>query len=260
MSRLTRHALPIVCFRIQNNQSSPRQILASAVRHDILEQYEQACLEAGFLPNSVGLSGLDVCDYFQPKMQSLNQRVKGKNEDGDQEYLFVYLTNWGFSFIAFHHNHPAFIRVKSLPLARVQFQHPTPDSTEGDSFTTPESRDDGQDSTGQMHEDYTPLQISHVSNELAATLQYYFESQQNYTRHASVPIPLYIAEGLWHGDRLLPTEETVETLLKTSTSYTPPLRISKVSDMLSSRLRRTILKSEPQMTSFAAFASAAVLS
>ncbi|MCA9471941.1 MAG: hypothetical protein MRJ96_13550 [Nitrospirales bacterium] len=246
-------------FSHSKEPTSPKRVLATAVQHDILEQYEQACLEVGLLPNSVGLSGLDACEYFQPTMQSLNQRIKNQARELTQEHLFVYFANWGFWFIAFQDNHPTFIRVKSLPLPRVHSQEHLVAETDSHASTLSEAPDIQHDTGNQVFDDYSPLQVNHVSNELAATLQYYFESQPH-APHDQVPIPLYVAEGLWHGDRLLPTEETVATLLATSSSYAPPVRISRVSDMLSPKLRRTILRSEPQMTSFSAFASAAVLS
>jgi len=240
------------------NQTNPRQVLATAVQHDIIEQYEEACLEAGLLPNSVGLSGLDVCNFYQSTMPEFRRPTKQASDATEQEYLFLYLANWGFSFMAFRNTEPIFLRVKTLPIPRFKYDHESadqsaigqdPDSTV--SHETPEA-------ASQSPEQYSSLHLNNVSNELVATLQYYFESHQ-YVRSDNASIPLYFAEGIRNGEGLLPTEQTIENMLNATILRPPPLSIIKVADTLSPKTKVTVLKSSPQMTGFSALASVAIL-
>ncbi|GJL65825.1 MAG: hypothetical protein NPIRA05_07960 [Nitrospirales bacterium] len=246
-------------FSASKDQTSPRQVLATAVQHDVIEQYEEACLEVGLLPNSVGLSGLDVCDFYQSTMPEFNRPTKRPSETTNQEYLFLYLANWGFSFMAFRHSIPIFLRVKALPIPRFTQDHEGPDQRETGHTADPAvSNEDPTMSNQQRQEQYSALHLNSVSNELVATLQYYFESHQH-IRSDHAPIPLYFAEGVLNGEALLPSEHTIENMLNATILRPPPLSIMKVADTLSPKTKVAMMQSSPQMTGFSALASVAIL-
>ncbi|GJL64681.1 MAG: hypothetical protein NPIRA04_33350 [Nitrospirales bacterium] len=245
-------------FSGAKNQTSPRQVLATAVQHDIIEQYEEACLAVGLLPNSVGLSGLDVCDFYQSTMPEFSRPTKRPSETTNQEYLFLYLANWGFLFMAFRHSDPIFLRVKALPIPRFIQEDEHTDQTETLQTADPTARHETREASSQSEEQYSSLHLNNVSNELVATLQYYFESHQNVRpEHAS--IPLYFAEGVLNGERLLPSEQTIENMLNATILCPPPLSMMKVADTLSPKTKVAMMKSSPQMTCFSALASVAIL-
>ncbi|WP_447971411.1 hypothetical protein [Nitrospira sp. M1] len=239
------------------SQTSPRQILATAVQHDIIEQYEEACLEVGLLPNSIGLSGLDVCDFYQGQLPKLARQSKRQSGTTNEESLFLYLANWGFSFIAFQNTDPTFLRIKALPIPRFNQNTPLPDQAEGrQDLDTPDS-DVLPETDKQNLQQYVSGHLNNVSNELVATLQYYFESHPIREEHVS--IPLYFAEGVCHGEGFFPTEATIEHMLNTTILRPPPLSIMKVADTLSPKTKVAMMKSSSQMNSISALASVAVL-
>lgn len=245
-------------FDSSKTQSEPTHILATAVHHDIIEQYEQACLEVGLLPNSVGLAGLDVFDFYRSYIQETQRVNNQRRSDLGNECLFLYLANWGFSFMAFHHGHPTFVRVKALPIPRLN-QETVSNEADQMNIAFDETNDHNEDGAAHQNLDhYSSLDINNVANELVATLQYYFETLQ-YTRENGESIPLYFAEGLPQGEHLLPTDLMIQNMLKTSMSHPPTLMVMKFSDRLSPKMNTMIMKSTPQMTSFSAFASVMVL-
>ena len=234
-------------------------MLATAVHHDIIEQYEQACLEVGLLPNSVGLAGLDVFDFYRSHIQETQRLNNQRRSDVGHECLFLYVANWGFSFMAFHHGHPTFVRVKGLPIPRLNQETVLNEDDNVRRNTLDEPHPHNADDASHLTLDhYSSLDINNVANELVATLQYYFETLQ-YTREEGEPIPLYVAEGLPQGEHLLPTDHMIQNMLKTSMSHPPTVMVMKFSDRLSPKMKNMIMKSTPQMASFSAVASVMVL-
>ncbi|GJL61455.1 MAG: hypothetical protein NPIRA04_01090 [Nitrospirales bacterium] len=240
------------------HQTHPRHILATAVQHDIIEQYEEACLAVGLLPNSVGLSGLDVCDFYQTHGPIFGRQSKHQSGNSNHESLFLYLANWGFSFIAFRKADPIFLRVKTLPIPR--FSQHTAQSDQTTTVPDDETRDNAslQENSSQHLQHYTSAHLNTVSNELVATLQYYFESHQ-YERVDNAPIPFYFAEGLCHGNELFPTEDSIKTMLNATILRPPPLSIMKVADTLPPKTKVALMKASSQMNSISALASVAVI-
>ncbi len=237
-------------------QTGSTQVLATAVQQDIIEQYEQACLECDLLPNSVGLAGLDVFDFYQTQVHELSRGGKHRRNEFGKECLFLYLADWGFCFMAFRHGYPLFVRVKALPIPRPQLygQHveDSNDATRLDHQADLDPSQHGQDL-------YTPSDIKNVANELVATLQYYFESLQ-YPRDDANRIPLYFAEGIRQGDTLLPAEHQIQQMLESSMSHAPHLTMTTFSEKLTPKMKYVISHSAPQMASFSAVASVMALS
>ncbi|WP_454062221.1 hypothetical protein [Candidatus Nitrospira salsa] len=245
-------------FSASKTQTSPKQVLATAVQHDIIEQYEEACLEVGLLPNSVGLSGLDVCDFYHSTMPEFSRPTKRANEATNQEYLFLYVANWGFSFMAFRNADPIFLRVKALPIPRFKQDIEPTDQSETLQNSGPTVSHETREVASQSQEQYSSLHLNNVSNELVATLQYYFESHPS-VRLENASIPLYFAEGVLNGAELLPTEQTIENMLNATILRPPPLSIMKVADTLHPKTKVAMMKSSPQMTCFSALASVSIL-
>lgn len=86
----------------QSNSSSAHYVLAAAVRHSILDQYEQVCTEAGLLPTVVGIQGLQLFDLCRTLF------------DEAKESFFASFLDSHFFFIGFRGSCPIFIRSKPL--------------------------------------------------------------------------------------------------------------------------------------------------
>ena len=181
-----------------------------------------------------------------------------RRADGE-EYLFLYLANWGISFMAFRDDHPTFLRVKALPIPRLNQNCDSANNPEPYSDETLIGGHEVREAANQNLAQGSSVDINSVSNELVATLQYYFESQP-FSQEAETPIPLYIAEGVRLGESLFPTEQTIGTMLRASLLHPPSIMIQKISDSISPRIKKAIMRSEPQMNAFSAYASVTAIS
>ncbi|MGB0910181.1 MAG: hypothetical protein ACPGYT_07440 [Nitrospirales bacterium] len=237
----------------------PTHVLATAVQHNIIEQYEQACLEVGLLPNSVGLAGLDIFDFYRSHVQEISGGSKQQRSNTSQECLFLYLADWGFSFMAFRQGCPTFVRVKALPISRLQYADDRSEEAQDSSLFNPEHSDKKPLTPPTANEQYSVADTTKVSNEIVATLQYYFETLQH-AREEDYRIPLYFAEGLRLGETLLPTEQVIQEALQLSMPHPPLLTMQRFSDKMSRKMKQAILNSEPQMASASALASVMVVS
>jgi len=85
------------------------RVLAAAISTVLLTQCERACAEAGLLPVSIGIQGLQLFDLYRSKVHSAD------------EYFFASLLGDHLFFLAIKHSRPVFVRSKSLkgtPLCR----------------------------------------------------------------------------------------------------------------------------------------------
>jgi hypothetical protein len=94
-----------LAYRIFPAASGLARVLAVAVRPDILEQYEQACEQAGLWPVSVGMAGFRLFDLCRAAM---------KTPARSGEVFFVYSTEGCFVFMAVRGGTPSFLRVKPV--------------------------------------------------------------------------------------------------------------------------------------------------
>ncbi len=222
-----------------------RRVLATAVPNTILEQYEMACLKAGLLPLGVGLSSLDVLDLFRAMIQETSQTASRRSQQSGRESLFLYLAGWGFSFIALREGIPAFVRVKSLRLARPQeiptqaidaplpLEKPT-NHLESQPFSDPMgSSNKLENKSGNASSASGNTRI--LTNELVATLQYYLESIHSTSREGQT-LPLYIAEGMEQGSTFLPAIQDIDSILKASMLDSPPINLLTFSEHLKATL------------------------
>jgi hypothetical protein len=199
------------------------RVLATFIQNDILTQYEQACLEVGFLPVSVGIASTDVFDLYRETMEAMMGKAADPSLTLQQKSLFLYLTEWGFSFIAFGKGYPIFMRVKALRLPQWESHGSDKDPLILDHSHT-------QEKEGQA----IPSQIDSLTleNELIATLQYYFESPQGVSKDCTA-LSLFFVEGSLCTQSLIPSQEQVENRLKSSHSNPPRIRIIPLPDKLS---------------------------
>lgn len=86
--------------------SLPVRLLAVVIRRAIIEQYEQACQAAGFIPVSVNLASFGLFDLYRPVMESA---IK----DGE-ECFFLHAGGDCLSFVAIRSGLPVFFRTKAL--------------------------------------------------------------------------------------------------------------------------------------------------
>ena len=95
-------------LRVPTRASSgvPVRLLAVVIRRAVIEQYEQACQAAGFIPVSVNLASFGLFDLYRPVMESA---IK----DGE-ECFFLHAGGDCLSFVAIRSGLPVFFRTKVL--------------------------------------------------------------------------------------------------------------------------------------------------
>ena len=85
---------------------APVRLLAAMVQRAVIEQYEQACQAAGFIPVSVNLASFGLFDLYRPVME---QAIT----DGE-ECFFLHAAGDCLSFVAIRSGLPVFFRTKAL--------------------------------------------------------------------------------------------------------------------------------------------------
>lgn len=103
-------------FRCRANESASGQlsepaarVMAIALQEDVVTQYEQACVEAGLWPVSVGIASLQLYDLFCEMMGV------------EDELFFVSHSGHQFSFLAIKGGIPVFWRTKSVVSPALDF-------------------------------------------------------------------------------------------------------------------------------------------
>jgi len=217
-------------------------VLATLIQQDILAPYEHLCLQVGLLPVSVGLTTLNIFELYRSQIHRLAQAAANRSHAPVQELVFLFLTHWGFSFLAFREGRPVFIRVKALHLA------PTPSGSDAPRSSPLERADDTHDGPEDSQnssqepldtekeiipdvpqEEPSPLMILRVGNEIMATIHYYLESIQPMDRDHQ-ELTLFVIEDLDHPQSLLLSQERLESLVKTSPQVLPPFNIVAFQD------------------------------
>ena len=89
------------------------KVLAMAMRQDVCDGYLQAAEAAGLIPARAVPAGLG---YFDACLGAMNAGVRGPrgapNADAPSAF-FLYMSEDGLSFLAFHHGSPVLLRTKS---------------------------------------------------------------------------------------------------------------------------------------------------
>ena len=132
-------------------------VLAASIGTKLLAQYEEACLQAGLFPASVGLTTFQLFEMCGASMEQILGARAGEGAEPVDECFFLHRAAWGFSLLAVRSGCPVFVRVKPW-LA--------PDNHDGPVFAS-----------------------AGLDQEILATLQYYDEMMP---RAASAPRPLFV--------------------------------------------------------------------
>jgi hypothetical protein len=230
------------------DNSEKVRVLASAIRNEIVEQYERMCLEAHLLPTSVGISGLDIFDLYRPDIQDILEAEDRPSASGSPGVMFLFISHWGFTFLALQEGSPRFIRTKAIVI-KAESSSPQGDSQvsevdgnngvngHGAQFskeTVPPKTFDA-DASNTPYPSYTAMK---VGKEILATLQYYLETFAK-SEAPSSPINLFVATDLSHGQSLIPPTDQIQRTLKASGGHEPQIRVTPLSHASHFHLKET---------------------
>lgn len=127
------------------------QVLIALIGLRILEECEEACLQAGLFPVAVGPESLHLFEFCRAKIQQAIEQHEREIGAPVDECFFVHRAAWGFAFFALRFGCPAFVRIKPWM------------TTEASASERPFSSSSSADDTPFNHE-------------LLATLQFYTET------------------------------------------------------------------------------------
>ncbi len=195
-------------FQASPPPDQPLRLLATAIKEEIIEPYETACLEADLIPASIHVASLAVFNMCCPLIDSILTRTTERLSFIPGTLFFLYLTDWGFSLIALQNHIPSFLRIKPLrQLAPrpIQPSHPDQDRNEEDQEN---ASSDGTEELSYNLEPDTMLTMPSptttvMTNELLGTLQYFFETHEANAVSDEV-YPLFII-GSPNPDEVLPS-------------------------------------------------------
>ena len=202
------------------------RVLGTAIRNEIVEQYERACLDLKLLPVSVSISGLDIFDLYQPTMKDLVEVEDGRWSGKSPGAMFLFISHWGFTFFAYNEGCPSFVRTKAItirPNASLAGEDTAP---LGSDYQENVGKNDWKDLPTLMNAEgprtgdssihpYPFYTATKVEKEILATLQYYLET---FSQDDSLPslATLFVVSDLEHGHKLLPTPESLQQTAKVS--------------------------------------------
>ena len=214
------------------------RVLGTAIRHEIVEQYENMCLEANLIPISVGMSGLDIFDLYRPNIQDMLAAENPSHDSPPPAVMFLFMSHWGFTFLACQDGSPRFIRTKALAI-KMESNHPHDPSLVSESGNQKENTGHRAPSSGEPrsyatletdtgHTPYPSYTVMKVEKEILATLQYYLEMFP-IPATASSPVHLFMATDLTHGQSLMPPLDHIQRTLKASGGHEPHIRVTPLS-------------------------------
>jgi hypothetical protein len=226
------------------------RVLGTAIRNEIVEQFERMCLEAQLIPISVGISGLDIFDLYRPDIQDILEAENLSTASFPSGAIFLFISHWGFMFLAVQESSPHFIRTKAIAVKPESNSSPgdspisEPDGTT--SANGPKDHSSGEalppqtideDTSSILYPSYTAMK---VGKEILATLQYYLETFSIHDTPSS-PINLFVATDLNQGHSLVPPTDHLQHMLKASGRHDPHIRITQLSHASHFHLRDTHL-------------------
>jgi hypothetical protein len=214
------------------------RVLGTAIRNEIVEQYEKVCLEVNLIPTSVGISGLDIFDLYRLNIQDILEAEDGPSASFSPGAMFLFISHWGFTFLAFQEGSPRFIRTKAIPVkaepSSSQWNSPVSefDGTEGvnghgaqTSGETVSQKTLDPDTPNTPYPSYTAMK---VGKEILATLQYYLEAFPLHETTFST-VNLFVATDLNHGYNLMPSTDQIQCTLKACGGREPQIRVTELS-------------------------------
>jgi hypothetical protein len=226
------------------------RVLGTAIRNDIVEQYERMCLEAQLIPTSVGISGLDIFDLYRLNIQDILEAEDRPSTSISPGTMFLFISHWGFTFLAFQEGSPRFIRTKAIPVKAEpiisQWNFPVSefDGNEGVngqpahmSGETVSQKPLDADIPDTPYPSYTAMK---VGKEILATLQYYLETFPLQEATSST-VNLFVATDLRDGHSLMPPTDQIQRTLKASGGREPQIRVTALSHASHFHLHETRL-------------------
>ncbi len=223
-----------------SKQENPEkvQVLGTAIRNEIVEQYERACLDLNLMPVSVSISGLDIFDLYHGSIQEILEVEDRRSTATNSEAMFLFITHWGFSFFAFQDGCPTFVRTKAITI------RPNSSLVRGDA--SPSSSDNQENVLKQGNNDLPTLinaqgpkkdssihpfpfyTATKVEKEILATLQYYLET---FSQDGSRPslANLFVVSDMEHGHTLLPAAKDLQQTAKVSGLSISDIQVTQLS-------------------------------
>jgi Tfp pilus assembly PilM family ATPase len=224
-----------------SKQENPEKVrvLGTAIRNEIVEQYERACLDLNLMPVSVSISGLAIFDLYQSTIQDILEVEDRRTTNPSSGGMFLFISHWGFTFFAFHEGCPSFARTKAITI-RPNSSHVPWDASisesENQENVLEKSGEDVQqviDSQDTRNGDssthpYSSYTATKVEKEILATLQYYLET---FSQNDSTPslANLFVVSDLEHGHMLLPTSEGLQQMAKVSGLSVSDIQVTQLS-------------------------------
>ncbi len=227
------------------------RVLGTAIRNEIVEQYERACLDLKLMPISVSISGLDIFDLYQPTIKEILEVEDRRTTSKSPEAMFLFISHWGFTFFAFNEGCPSFVRTKAITIR--------PNSSLGQGDASP-SGSTNQENVGKKGQKELPTLINaegprnedssthpypfytatKVEKEILATLQYYLET---FSQDGSSPslANLFVVSDLEHGHRLLPAPEYLQQTAKVSGLSISDIQVTPLSTVSQFNKRESCL-------------------
>lgn len=223
----------------QGNPESVR-VLGTAIRNEIIEQYERACLDIKLMPVSVSVSGLDVFDLYQRTIHEILEVEHQRTITASTEAMFLFISQWGFTFFAFHDGYPTFVRTKAiriLPASSYNQKEAVPDGPHTQETLTTIDGEDGQHAVVSQNLldrvdttlPYPFYTTTKVEKEILATLQYYLET---FSLNGLSPTRanLFVVSDLEHGHMLLPASEDIQQTAKVSGVGVTEIHVTQLSN------------------------------
>ena len=224
-----------------SKQENPEKVrvLGTAIRNEIVEQYERACLDLNLMPVSVSIGGLDIFDLYQRTIQDILEVEDRRSTNPSSGAMFLFISHWGFTFFAFHEGCPSFVRTKAITIRPDSSRAPWDASISGSEKqenVLPKGGEDFQqviDSPDLRNGDnsthpYSSYTATKVEKEILATLQYYLET---FSQNDSTPslANLFVVSDLEHGHMLLPTSEHLQQTAKVSGLNVSDIQVTQLS-------------------------------
>jgi hypothetical protein len=222
-------------------QENPEKVrvLGTAIRNEIVEQYERACLDLNLMPVSVSISGLDIFDLYQRTIQDILEVEDRRSTNPSSGAMFLFISHWGFTFFAFHEGCPSFVRTKAITIQPDSSRTPLDASISGSEKqedVLPKGGEDVQqvtDSPDHRNGDssthpYSSYTATKVEKEILATLQYYLET---FSQNDSTPslANLFVVSDLELGHMLIPKSEHFQQTAKVSGLSVSEIQVTQLS-------------------------------
>ncbi len=224
------------------------RVLGTAIRKEIVEQYERMCLEAHLIPTAVGISGLDIFDLYRPNIHDILEAEDHPHASVSPGAMFLFISHWGFTFLAFQDGSPRFIRTKAIAL-KAESSHAQSDSPVSEFSGNTGKKEQREQPSGEslIHKNldadpsntpYPSYTAMKVGKEILATLQYYLEAFPIGDTQ-STTINLFVATDLSHGHGLMPPTDQIQRTLKASGGREPQIHVTVLSHASHFHLKNT---------------------